>query len=113
MRISSTLLAFVFLLAATSLAKAQVISAPVEKSDKSTGKSFGPGIEVKPLPTDPDTFAEIPQALVANDASPLVPKSTGGFRAISVPEPGALALTGLALAWTIGSLRKARKQRAE
>lgn len=35
------------------------------------------------------------------------------IRAIAVPEPAALALTGLALAWTIGSLRKSRKQRAE
>lgn len=35
------------------------------------------------------------------------------IRAISVPEPAALVLTGLALAWTIGSLRKTRKQRAE
>ncbi len=34
-------------------------------------------------------------------------------RAISVPEPGALALTGLVIAWTVGSLRKARKAKAE
>ncbi len=34
-------------------------------------------------------------------------------RAIAVPEPGALALTGLVIAWTVGSLRKARKPKAE
>ena len=35
------------------------------------------------------------------------------IRALAVPEPGALALTGLVLAWTIGSLRKARKPKPD
>lgn len=64
-----------------------------------------------------------PESRVIEDASvdiglpppvePALPTEIPNLRAISVPEPGALALTGLALAWAIGSLRKARAPRPE
>jgi hypothetical protein len=41
------------------------------------------------------------------------PATDDGIKVVRVPEPGAIGLTGLALAWAIGSVRKARKQRSE
>jgi hypothetical protein len=99
-------------LATPLTANGQVITTPVENLGKANAQQPGSQVNLKDLTSDPDYLKEVSLSPELRDSS-ATQKNPQGFRAISVPEPGALALTGLALAWTIGSIRKARKQRAE
>lgn len=61
--------------------------------------------------------SELPPPLTSDSPDPIIippaPREPSGFRVLSVPEPGALVLTGLMIAWAAGGIRKARKRSAE
>ena len=121
MRLLSTLGALALLLAGSS-ANAQVVAGQiVEAPDNRTGQPLPNGLsdDVSRIDKGLPGITGQPSDMSAIDpfnsaVKPTPPQHEGEkFRAIAVPEPGALALTGLALAWAVGSVRKARKSRAE